>query len=251
MEKEKFLEQIGLTKNEIKVYLSLLKIGQTTTSKIIKDIGINTSKVYESLERLLKKGLVSYTIIKNKKNWNAENPEEINSFLEEEKKNIEQKKEESKKIIKELLRLSNVKEKESEYKIYEGIKGIKTARENVLNILEKGETFYLILSSFSGENKLEAYFEDFQKRRAKAGIKYKAIFNNKLKHIIEKRTRLKNSEVKFVNPSFLSPTWTEIYGDSVAIGVMGDNPSIFVIKNKDVAKGFLSYFNGLWKMAKK
>lgn len=187
MVKEKFLEDIGLTKNEVKVYLSLLKIGQTTTSRIIKDVGINTSKVYESLERLLKKGLVSYTIIKNKKSWNAENPEKINSFLEEDKKNLERKQEESIKVIEQLKNLMNMETRESEYKIYEGVKGIKTSRENVLNVLKKGETFYLILSSFFGENKLEAYFEDFQKRRAKQGIKYKAIFNDKLKDIIEKR----------------------------------------------------------------
>jgi len=31
----------------------------------------------------------------------------------------------------------------------------------------------------------------------------------------------------------------------------GGNPSIFVIKNKDVAKGFLNYFEGLWKISKK
>jgi sugar-specific transcriptional regulator TrmB len=250
MTKEKFLERVGLTKNEIKVYLSLLKIGQTTTSKIIKDIGINTSKVYESLDRLLKKGLVSYTIIKNKKNWNAENPEKINEFLEEEKNNIEKKQEESKMIVKELLTIANKKSNESKYKIYEGINGIKTARENILNVLKRGDTFHLILSSFHGDNKLNAYFADFQKRRAKLGINYKAIFNNELKKEAEKMQKLKNSEVKFINPESLSPTWTEIYDDYVAIGVMGENPSIFVIKNKDVAKGFLNYFEGLWKISK-
>ena len=61
MKTEKLLEHIGLTKNEVKVYLALLDTGLTTTSAIIKETCINTSKVYESLERLLKKGLVSYT----------------------------------------------------------------------------------------------------------------------------------------------------------------------------------------------
>ena len=64
---EKQLEELGLTKNETKVYLVLLELGLTTTSAIIKRAGINTSKVYESLERLLKKGLVSYALIKRSK----------------------------------------------------------------------------------------------------------------------------------------------------------------------------------------
>ena len=34
---EQLLEEIGLTKGEIKVYLTLLKIGETTTGKIIEE----------------------------------------------------------------------------------------------------------------------------------------------------------------------------------------------------------------------
>lgn len=245
-----FLESIGLTKNEVKVYLSLLKIGQTTSSKIIKDVGINTSKIYENLERLLKKGLVSYTIIKNKKNWIAEDPDKISLIIEEQKKKLNEKTEISQDIIGYLKSLKNVENKITEYKIFEGTKGIKAARENALSILRKGETFYLILSNFSGENKLEGYFEDFQKRRAKKGIRYRAIFNNNLKSIIEKRGKLKYSDVKYIDSQLLAPTWTEIYRDYVVIGVMGDNPSVFVIKNKDVAVGFINYFEELWKISK-
>lgn len=238
-----FLEELGLTKNEVKVYVSLLKHGETTSSKIIKDVGINTSKVYESLERLLRRGLVSYTIIKNKKHWLAENPDKIGLILDEQEKKLDKKKEDSVEIIGNLKRLVNVSEKDTEYRIFEGINGIKATRENALKVLKKGDTFYLVLSNFSGENRLEAYFEDFQKRRAKKGINYKAIFNHNLKFIIDKRGKLKYSEIKYIDPQFLAPTWTEIYRDFVVIGVMGDKPSAFVIKNKDIAAGFLNYFN--------
>lgn len=250
MENIQFLQSLGLTKNEIKVYVSLLKIGQSTSSKIIKDVGINSSKVYESLERLLKKGLISYSLIKNKKNWTAENPDKINQLLQKEKEQLNLKIKVSEDIINNLKLSINTERKASTYKIYEGTQGIKTARENAINILNKNDIFYLILSNFSGENKLEAYFEDFQKRRAKKGIHYRAIFNNNLKHIIEKRGNQKNSIVKYITPEFLAPTWIEIYKDTVAIGVMGNNPSLFVIKNKDITTGFINYFNGLWKIAK-
>lgn len=250
MEINNFLEELGLTKNEVKVYLSLLKFGSTTTTRIIKDIGINTSKVYESLERLLKKGLVSYSIIKNKKHWNAENPEKINSFLEEEEEEIKKKKLKAKEIIHDLNKIVKTNETESEYRIYEGIRGIKTARENTLKILDKEDTFYLILSSFPSDDNLSAFWEDFQERRAKKGIRYKAIFNEKLKDAGKTRKTLANSEIKFIQSTFLSPTWTEIYKDFVAIGVLGKNPSMFVIKNKEIATGFLNHFNSLWNISK-
>jgi len=50
------LETIGLTRNEVKVYLSLLSIGFTTTGILIKKTGLHGSKVYDALERLSQKG---------------------------------------------------------------------------------------------------------------------------------------------------------------------------------------------------
>jgi HTH-type transcriptional regulator, sugar sensing transcriptional regulator len=249
---ENALIELGLTKNEAKVYLALHELGLTTTTNLIKKTALNTSKVYESLERLLKKGLVSYSLIHNKKHWQSENSkEQLLAFLDEEKKNI-QKKEELINIISpqinELKKLNNLP---VQNKIFEGTKGIKQAREDALELLKKGDTFYLILSSYPDDKKLNAYWEDFQKRRAAKGIKYKAIFNNSLQKIAEQRKKLPNSEVKFINPNFLSPTWMEIYSDYVGIGVMGQTPSMFIIKNPEVSKGFIEYFEQLWTIAKK
>jgi sugar-specific transcriptional regulator TrmB len=250
MDNELQLQELGLTKNEAKVYLALLDIGLTTTSKIIKKIGINTSKVYESLERLLKKGLVSYTIIKNKKHWQAEDPQQLTTFLEEQKKHIDEKQKQINKVIPQLQTLQKINPAVSEYRIFEGIKGIKTAREEALKILKPGDTFYLILSTYPKIDTLNAYYADFQEKRAKKGIKYKAIFNNLFKESAERMKKLANSEVRYAVPTVFAPTWTEIYGDCVCIGVMGSKPSVFVIKNADVAKGYRELFDNLWKQIK-
>lgn len=249
---DKLLEEIGLTKNEIKVYLALLERGVSTTAPIIKETGINTSKVYESLERLLKKGLVSYAIIHNKRHWQAEDPRQLSEFLNEEKNKIEEKQHRVDKLIPQLQSLKKLNPKpDAEYRIFEGIKGIKAAREEALDILKKGDTFYLILSTYPKYDNLNAYYYDFQKRRAKKGIKYKGIFNNLFKKSGANTGKLANSQVKFVVPEALAPTWTEIYGDTVAIGVMSKKPSVIIIKNEEVAKGYKELFNHLWKEAKK
>ena len=59
------LEEIGLTKSEIKVYLALLKLGSSTKKSIVKESGITHSKLYEITDKLINKGLVSY-VRKNK-----------------------------------------------------------------------------------------------------------------------------------------------------------------------------------------
>ena len=63
----KILEEIGLTKTEIKIYITLLAQGQCTTTVIVREAGIHASKVYEYLDKLIAKGLVSYVIKSNKK----------------------------------------------------------------------------------------------------------------------------------------------------------------------------------------
>ena len=84
----KLLEEIGLTKTEIKIYLALIKIGQTTTTKIVKESQIHASKVYEFLERLVQKGLVSYVIKSNKKYFTVTEPINLKELLKEKERKI-------------------------------------------------------------------------------------------------------------------------------------------------------------------
>ena len=86
MDVEPLLEEIGLSKNEIKIYLILLKLGSTTTGAIIKQTGIHNSKVYDGLERLSNKGLVTHVVVANTKHFTAVNPERLLDFLEDKKK---------------------------------------------------------------------------------------------------------------------------------------------------------------------
>ena len=74
---EKQLEELGLSKNEAKIYLFLLKRGATTTGSIIKETGTANSRVYESLNILIKKGLVSYNIQKDGKHFQAVDPKDF------------------------------------------------------------------------------------------------------------------------------------------------------------------------------
>ena len=67
---ESLLEKIGLTKSEIKVYLALLELGCSATGKIVEKSKASSSKIYEILDRLMQKGLVSFIIKSGIKNIN-------------------------------------------------------------------------------------------------------------------------------------------------------------------------------------
>src|SRR3989338_3335915 len=96
------LEEIGLTKTEIKIYVTLLKVGQTTTTQIVRKGGIHASKVYEFLDKLIQKGLVSYVIKSNKKYFSAANPERLKELLKEKESKIKEQEAELGELIPEL-----------------------------------------------------------------------------------------------------------------------------------------------------
>ena len=53
---ENLLRDIGLTDNEIKIYLTLLKLGISTSSKIVENANTSSGKIYETLNKLFNKG---------------------------------------------------------------------------------------------------------------------------------------------------------------------------------------------------
>ena len=60
---EDILKSIGLSEREIKVYLALLELGQTTVGPVATKTRIQHPKIYQTLEKLIDKGLVNFIII--------------------------------------------------------------------------------------------------------------------------------------------------------------------------------------------
>src|SRR3989344_9322688 len=118
------LEEIGLTKGEIAVYLSLLEVGSSTVGPIIDKAKVSSSKIYDILERLIDKGLVSYVIKENRKYFKAANPRRILEYLKEKEQNIKYQEKNIEQILPSLLQKQKLIEKKQEINIYEGIKGV-------------------------------------------------------------------------------------------------------------------------------
>src|SRR3989338_11627246 len=111
------LEDIGMTQGEIKVYLALLELGETTAGFIKKKTKLQNSVVHLCLGNLIDKGLVNYVEKGKRRFYTATEPEKLLGFLDEKRRRLQG-------ILPALLR----KQKEAvKYKvnIYEGQKGLK------------------------------------------------------------------------------------------------------------------------------
>ena len=98
----KILEEIGLTNGEIRTYLALLKIGSSSTGGIAKESGVSRSKLYILLDRLGKKGLVSYVEQNGVRYFQAAEPSKVKDYLKEKQENIQKLDNEFDKFLPEL-----------------------------------------------------------------------------------------------------------------------------------------------------
>ena len=103
----KILESVGLTKSEIKLYITLLKIGNTTSGDLIKKSEVSRSKVYDVLEKLKKKGFVSEIIKENIRHFEATDPSKITDYLILRKNEIDDLVKKSKILVNDLKKIQN------------------------------------------------------------------------------------------------------------------------------------------------
>lgn len=240
------LEKLGLNKNEIRVYLELIKRGISTTGPLIKELGISSSRVYASLQDLIKKGLVTFFIKNNVQNYKAEDPKYFLKMIDDLKLEIEP-------VVKDLLKLKE-NEVEEEYSIlFEGIHGFKQAFELILNGCTKNDE--LLTVGFSppeyGFTTLRNYLMKVDRERIKKKVQMRIIFDINMKSTIGKdREREPFTKVRYLPEGYITPAAMSIFNDYVIQWVWKKKPIIFVMKSKEVSESFRNYFELLWKSAK-
>lgn len=239
------LEEIGLTQREIKVYLALLEIGPTSVGEIIKKSGIPSSKIYEILDKLIKKGLVSFLVKEHKRYYRASEPKIILDFLEEKKDLIKYK------LLPKLEDLYNIIKKEKEATIYEGIKGVKAVYERMLKELNRKEILYVLGAPSKANELLETYFTHFHKRRIESGIKMKILYYPEARKYGKLRKKMKLTEVRYMPEDIIIPAWIDIFAENIAIFNLEDIPTVFLIKDRYISYSFKTYFDMIWKSTKK
>ena len=228
------LQEAGLTGNEAKVYLELLRKGELSANQIAKNISMDRTLTYTVLNHLIAKGQVSYIIKRNKKKFSASNPENLlNPIKAKEMVTLD--------LIKELKNIKLEKPAETEINVYEGKEGIRT----FINIALKEKEF----CAFGSTGR--AYYALYEmpaiaKKVKKSNAKVRIIGNKKYKGTEPfsfKKMKFKYLEVE-------SEATTSIFGDCIAIHLIRGKPIIILIKNKDIAKSYKNYFEYLWKKAK-
>lgn len=244
------LKEAGLTDGEIKVYLALLGLGLSTTGPIIEKSGIARSIIYQILDKLMQKGLVSCITKEKTKYFQASDPKKIIEYIDEREQRLLENKKKVEKMLPQLLLQQKMSPK-SQANFYIGFKGIRTAHEHSYDKLKKGEEYvYLGVPAYQPEEQ-HLYWQRDHIRRAKIGISTRMLFNKGTdKKIINNRNSYKLCEAREMNAHIKSPACFMVYKDTTLIVMQHPESFAFEIVNKQVAESFMEYFEYFWKSAK-
>lgn len=233
---QKTLERLGLSGNEIKVYLELNSQGSMKAGRIAKLTHLDRSSVYNSIKLLLEKGLVSFVMIGQVKYFQAVGPKRLLDYVKEQEEDL-------KEILPQLQEQHKAKKVEGQVRLFKGYKGVKAV---FLDIARTGKDNFVFGSEGQFSEKMEDFVYKFDVLKKEAKIKTKMIIRKG-----RKEHDSKTSEYKYLPNIDESPAVTNIYGDKIAIIIWSDEPEAILIENKETAKAYKSYFDVMWKAAKK
>lgn len=242
------LQGLGLTKSEISVYVALLELGQSTTGHIVKKAKISSSKIYEILDKLVSKGLVSYILKGRIKYFEAAQPKRILDLLKEKEEELEKQRIEVEKVLPELTRKNELSKFKENAAIYRGTKGMETVFYESLNLMKKGDTQYT-LGIPSRSEKVNRFFTKWNNYRDSLGIKAKFLFNENARG--EPQTLEENNpncEIKYMPENVVAPAAVNIFKYRTVIfpKETSEEPLLIVIDNKEIAESFRAQFELLW-----
>lgn len=237
------LKEFGLSENEIIVYSSLLKTGDSTANRTSKLTGMKRTTTYDNLAMLISKGIVS-TINKGDATYfSAADPNKILRLMEDKKERVS-------KIIPELQMLQGIAEDTSGVTFFEGKKGVIT----VLNdIIDENKELWFYGSRKMALSALQHYPENFIRKRAEHRIFLRAVLASEDKGdpAYDDKKVYSLSKLRFLAHFNKASTNVFIYGDKVAFMTSGENLVGIIIKNKDIVKQQRDLFELFWKIAKK
>lgn len=247
---EQLLREIGLSEYESKIYLALIALGESTSGQIMNKANINSGRIYQILDSLKEKGLIS-EIVKNKvKYFSPTNPQKILDYIGEKEESLAQKKKSVSEEIPGLLSLMGLNKKQARLQVFTGFEGQKSAflmeslrydksaELTVLGVKEK--EFY--------PKRIMDFFEyNIYPKRNLSKVKVRKINDMQYKKSGYKSE--KGSEIRFLEyPSSITINTCK---DLSIISIYSDEIITIVVESEDVANSFRMQFEALWKIAKK
>lgn len=232
------LAEIGLTPNQITVYLELIKAKKCRANVIIKSTKLHRSIVYTCLDELLAKGLASKLTQNGVSIFEATSPKNLVEMMDTKRRTAET-------VADDLLNI--MQQAPRDIRIFEGDQGVVNARERSL-VLPAGETVYVLGGSkLTSTPNYENIWLPYHKKRYGKGIKAKIFFDRTVppEHLAI-RNAWPLTEAKYLPFKTDMPAWFEAYGQTFSVGVPAQESVVFSMNSPEASNALKSFFEYLW-----
>lgn len=245
---ESQLLSLGFSLKEARVYRALLELGRGTVSEIARNAGVNRTTGYDILDSLVGKGLAKTSGKEPKQEYAAEPPEKIIDLLEARIEKTKSLLEEVKDLVPQLKSIHNIGNR-PRVRFYEGKEGLMEVYEDTLTSTEEIRAFATVDDMHRA---LPNYFPAYYKRRAKKGIKIRAIIPKTpvaLERISHNKEELRESALIPPDKFYFSPE-INIYDNKVMIASWRENLGI-IIESAEIADSLKKIYELAWAEAKR
>ena len=244
------LIQLGLTDGEARIYASLLKLGSSKVGAIVRDSHVSYSKIYDVLERLSIKGLVSHVTIGNIKHFNAVEPYRLYDYIQKKEEQLNTQKKTVNLIVPSLIRLAKNNRIGNSAEIFVGDRGLRTAYEILLRDASSNDIlryFYPYDEYHDIASPFYSRLHQFQKSKGLEERGISVIAFKKSKHYKEISSKF-GVKLRFVR--FPLPGTMDIFKDRMLIIDWSSKTGILISSN-EISDHFRKYFDSIWNIAER
>jgi sugar-specific transcriptional regulator TrmB len=235
------LSSMGLNKNEIIIYLDLMKNYSSPALEVSRRTNIHRSNTYDSLRKLVEKGFVKENIEENKRVFQAIDPEKIKDY-------IMQKHQEFDLILPQLKNLSSTENYQSTVSISQGI---FATREALIDLLALGEPIYVYGASKEAVESFGlGFLKEFHKARINKKIFMGHVYNKNALERINSLNKMKYTEARYLPEKYDTVVATVICGKRVLFLIFSKPVIVITMNNPEIADAYRKYYDILWKKAK-
>ncbi|MBI5035779.1 hypothetical protein HZC09_00395 [Candidatus Micrarchaeota archaeon] len=252
---QELMSKLGLTKKQGQTYGCLFSLGTASAADIAQRTGINRTLIYDHLNTLVEKGMVSVSQINNKRAFTALHPRTLAKVLEDKNNEEENRRRTTLKDLKELLpnleRQFNMTKRISA-SILMGQKGVHNLFQDVTATLKKGQEDLVFIANHEGRELLGTTIKKYYAQSKRKGIRIRVIFDSRPQtvKIASETARLPNVKVKYLPASYSTLTTFHVYGSKVSLLLFSEGEVFgLLIDNQKIAASLKKHFEALWKMA--
>lgn len=251
MEIIKNLEKLGLSRNEAKVYTTLLQLGRDTVLNISRQADLKRPSVYLLLDDLEARGLVTRTRKGKKTLFKAENPKRLLT-------NLKIQEELARDTIPSLAAIHNLDPKKPNIKIAEGAQGVRNVYGGIFTYMSShpGEELLIYGSLKAAAQKFAPEVVDFfSKEMGKSKNKVRELGNDdpETRRYFRKAKRANaNHELRLVRPG-TQPFEADnmLYGNTLVILSVDEQIFATIIESAAIANTYRALFELAWRAGKK